>query len=91
MSLSFWVFFLLSGLLAGIMHTVGLQIPDSALGTLYGPSISRPEETQAIGASLIFFGFMIWLSRVYLGDVIRQCFHPTRTPAKSAGCPPDIP
>jgi hypothetical protein len=76
-SLSFWVFFLLSGLLAGILHTVGLQIPDSALGTLYGPSVSRPEETQAIGASLIFFGFMIWLSRVYLGDVIRQCFHPT--------------
>ncbi len=77
-SLSFWVFFLLAGLLAGILQTTGLQIPESALGTLFGPSISRPEETQTIGASLIFFGFMIWLARSYLGDVVRQCFSPHR-------------
>ena len=75
-SLSFWVFFLLAGLLTGILHTAGLQIPDSALGTLFGPSIAHPEETQAIGASLIFFLFIIWLARTYLGEVIRQCFSP---------------
>ncbi len=75
-SLSFWIFFLLAGLLTGILQAVGLQIPDSALGTLFGPSISRPEEIQVIGASLIFFGFMIWLARTYLGEVFRQCFHP---------------
>ncbi len=72
-SLSFWVFFLLAGLLAGILQASGLQIPDTALGTLFGPSIVRPEEIQAVGASLVFFLFMIWLARDYLGDVIRQC------------------
>jgi hypothetical protein len=77
-SLSFWLFFLLAGLVTGILQTSGLRIPDSALGTLYGPSIARPEETQAIGASLVFFAFMIWLARSYLGDVFRQCFQPSR-------------
>ena len=45
-SLSFWFFFLFAGLLAGVLQTSGLQIPDSALGTLFGPIISRPEETD---------------------------------------------
>ena len=75
-SLSFWFFFLFAGLLAGVLQTSGLQIPDSALGTLFGPIISRPEETQIIGASLVFFVFMIWLAREYLFDVIRQCLRP---------------
>ncbi len=73
-SLSFWVFFLLAGLFAGFLQTSGLRLADSALGTLYGPSISRPEETQIIGASLVFFAFMLWLARAYLVDVLRQCF-----------------
>ena len=73
-SLSFWVFFLLAGLLTGILQTSGLQIPDTALGTLFGTSIVRPEEIQAVGASFVFFLFMIWLARDYLSDVIRQCF-----------------
>ncbi|KAB2887356.1 MAG: hypothetical protein F9K32_20035 [Desulfobulbaceae bacterium] len=72
-SLSFWVFFLLTGLLTGILQTSGLQIPDTALGTLFGTSIVRPEEIQVVGASLVFFLFMIWLARDYLSDVIRQC------------------
>jgi hypothetical protein len=76
-SLSFWIFFLLAGLFTGILQTSGLRIADSALGTLYGPSIARPEETQAIGASLIFFAFMIWLARAYLIEVFRQCFRKT--------------
>ena len=75
-SLSFWFFFLFAGLLAGVLQTSGLQIPDSALGTLFGPIISRPEETQIIGASLVFFVFMIWLAREYLFDVVRQCLRP---------------
>ncbi len=73
-SLSFWVFFLLAGLFAGFLQTSGLRIADSALGTLYGPSISRPEETQIIGASLVFFAFILWLARAYLADVLRRCF-----------------
>lgn len=75
-SFSFWVFFLLGGLVAGILQSTGMQIPDSALGTLFGPVISRPEETQVIGASLVFFCFMIWLAREYLLDTARQCLRP---------------
>jgi hypothetical protein len=75
-SFSFWFFFLLAGLLAGVLHSSGMQIPLSALGTLFGPSISGPEETQIIGAGLIFFGFMIWLARDYLLDVGKQCLRP---------------
>ncbi len=86
-SLSFWMFFLLAGLVTGILQTSGLRIPDSALGTLYGPSIARPEETQAIGASLVFFGFMIWLARAYLADVFRQCFHANRDTSEAGWIP----
>lgn len=78
-SLSFWIFFLLAGLLTGLLQSSGLHIPDTALGTLFGPTISRPEETQAIGANVIFFGFMIWLARHYLFDVGRQCIRPDAT------------
>lgn len=75
-SLSFWLFFLLAGLLTGILQASGVQIPDSALGTLFGPVISRPEETQVIGASIVFFCFMIWLAREFLLDTARQCLRP---------------
>jgi hypothetical protein len=75
-SFSFWFFFLLAGLFAGILQASGLQIPLAAMGTLFGPTISGPEETQIIGAGLIFFGFMIWLARDYLLDVARQCLRP---------------
>ncbi len=75
-SFSFWLFFLLAGLLAGFLQTSGVQIPDSALGTLFGPAISRPEETQVIGASIVFFLFMIWLAREHLFETARQCLRP---------------
>jgi hypothetical protein len=75
-SFSFWLFFLLAGLVTGILQTSGLQIPDSALGTLFGPVISRPEETQVIGATIVFFAFMVWLAREYLLKTIRQCVRP---------------
>ncbi len=75
-SFSFWVFFLLAGLVTGILQASGLQIPDSALGTLFGPVISRPEETQVIGATIVFFGFMVWLAREYLLNTIKQCVRP---------------
>lgn len=83
-SFSFWLFFLLAGLLAGILQASGVQIPDSALGTLYGPVISRPEETQVIGASIVFFCFMIWLARTYLLETVMQCLRPG-TPSPGAG------
>jgi hypothetical protein len=75
-SFSFWLFFLLAGLVTGVLQSSGLRIPDSALGTLFGPVISRPEETQVIGATIVFFGFMVWLAREYLLNTVRQCVRP---------------
>lgn len=86
-SLSFWLFFLLAGLFAGLLQSTGLQIPATSLGTLFGPTISSPEETQVIGASIIFFAFMIWLARDYLGSVIRQCIHPAEQEMEAGWVP----
>lgn len=86
-SLSFWVFFLLAGLFAGFLQASGLRIPDSAMGTLFGPSISRPEETQIIGASVVFFGFMLWLAREYLADALRQWFGGKADPGEVSWIP----
>jgi hypothetical protein len=71
-SFSFWFFFLLSGLFYGILEISGLNIPASALGVTFGPTITRPEETQMIGAYFVFFLFIIWLSRQHLLEVIKE-------------------
>lgn len=71
-SFSFWFFFFAGGLLIGILGTLGYNIPDAALGITFGPTLSRPEETQMIGAYFIFFIFIIWLGRQHLMDVLRQ-------------------
>ncbi|MCA1945075.1 MAG: hypothetical protein LDL30_07300 [Desulfovibrio sp.] len=65
-SLSFWVFFLLAGLMGGMLATMGLQPPPAALGLTFGPSIASPEEAQTIGAFLVFFLFLVWLGRRHL-------------------------
>lgn len=71
-SFSFWVFYLLGGLLIGILALLGYTIPDAALGTTFGPTLARPEETQMIGAYIVFFIFIFWLGRQHIIDVIRQ-------------------
>jgi hypothetical protein len=71
-SLSFWLFFILGGLLYGLLSLLGYNIPASALGITFGPTLSRPEETQMIGAYAIFFVFLVWLARQHLTDVVRQ-------------------
>ncbi|GAB4340364.1 MAG: hypothetical protein Kow0089_13940 [Desulfobulbaceae bacterium] len=75
-SLSFWVFFLAGGLLYGLLSTLGYTIPSAALGITFGPTLSRPEETQMIGAYGVFFLFLIWLSRQHLRDIVVQTFRP---------------
>jgi hypothetical protein len=72
-SFSFWLFFLLGGLLYGLLGVLGYNIPAAALGVTFGPTLSRPEETQIIGAYGVFFVFILWLSRHHLADVARQC------------------
>jgi hypothetical protein len=72
-SFSFWSFFLAGGLLFGLLSVLGYNIPAAALGITFGPTLSRPEETQVIGAYAIFFLFVLWLARHHLLDVARQC------------------
>ena len=57
MSFSLWVFFLAGALLIGLLNVLGINIPAAALGVTFGATLSRPEETQAIGAYLVFFSF----------------------------------
>lgn len=71
-SFSFWFFFLLSGLFYGILEVAGLSIPASALGVTFGPTLTRPEETQMIGAYIVFFIFIIWLARQHLFQVLKE-------------------
>lgn len=73
-SFSFWFFFLLGGLLYGILDKIGYVVPVSDLGVTFGPTLTRPEEMQMIGAYGIFFLFLLWLARHHLLDVSRQSF-----------------
>jgi hypothetical protein len=71
-SFSFWIFFILGGLLFGLLTVMGYSIPAAALGITFGPTLSRPEEMQMVGAYGVFFLFLLWLARYHLIDVSRQ-------------------
>ncbi|WP_027183495.1 DUF6785 family protein [Desulfovibrio inopinatus] len=71
-SFSFWLFYLAGGLLFGLLSVVGYQVPASALGVTFGPTLQRPEETQMIGGYIVFFLFLVWLARFHLLDVARR-------------------
>ncbi len=71
-SFSFWFFFLAVGLLYGILNMMGYAIPASELGITFGPTLTRPEEMQMIGAYGVFFLFLAWLARHHLYEVTRQ-------------------
>jgi hypothetical protein len=73
-SFSFWFFFLLGTLLFGLLSVLGLNIPAAALGVTFGPTISRPEETQMVGAYIVFFLFLAWLARFHFVDIVRKGF-----------------
>lgn len=77
-SFSFWFFFLAGGLLYGVLHLLGYSIPSSELGVTFGPTLTRPEEMQMIGAYGIFFLFLVWLARLHLLDVCKQSFFLTK-------------
>lgn len=83
-SFSFWFFFIMGGLLIGILSILGYNIPAAALGITFGPTLSRPEETQMIGAYGVFFIFLLWLARFHLLDVFRRSFMPwKKEPSRS--------
>lgn len=69
-SFSLWSFFLMGGLLPGLLQVVGWRLPAAALGTSFGPGLAKVEEMQMIGASAVFFLFIVWLARDYLRLVL---------------------
>jgi hypothetical protein len=69
-SFSFWFFFIAGALLVGLLGFLGINIPAAALGVTFGPTLSRPEETQMIGAYLVFFVFLAWLARYHFLDIL---------------------
>lgn len=71
---SLWVFFILGRLLPGILGFFGWRLPAAALGTTFGPVLSRVEEMQMIGAFAVFFLFILWLARQHLWFVLRSLF-----------------
>ena len=77
-ALSFWFFYLLGGLLSGLLSVLGYSVPAAASGTTFGPTLARPEETQMIGATVVFFLFILWLGRHHLSQVLRQAFSSAR-------------
>lgn len=70
-SFSFWLFFLVGGLMSGVLAAMGLQPPAAALGEVFGPVLSQPDQAQVIGAFLVFFFFLLWLGRKHLSDAVR--------------------
>ncbi|MFP4476510.1 MAG: DUF6785 family protein [Desulfatibacillaceae bacterium] len=73
-SFSFWVFFMLGSLFIGALSVLGYNIPAGALGVTFGPTLTRPEECQMIGAYGVFFFFLVWLARAHLLEVARASF-----------------
>ena len=73
-SLSLWLFFVLGALMPGFLSIFGLKIPEAALGTTFGPVISKVEEMQAVGAYGVFAIFLIWLAREHLLITFKSFF-----------------
>ena len=71
-SFSFWLFYIAGALLIGVLYVLGLNIPEAALGVTFGPTITRPEETQMIGAYLVFFVFLAWLARFHFVELLQK-------------------
>jgi len=77
-SFSMWVFYLLGGLLFGLLYVLGWQLPEAALGTTLGPDLIRPESAQTIGSYIIFFIFLVWLARHHLKETFMSFLKPKR-------------
>ena len=73
-SFSLWFFFFMCGLLFVFLNILGYSIPASELGVTFGPTLTRPEEMQMIGAYGVFFVFLVWLARHHLHDAASRSF-----------------
>ncbi len=75
-SFSFWFFFILGAFFTGFLSVLGFSFPASELGTTFGPTLSNPEETQMIGAFIVFAIFLVWLARFHFKEMI---YHAVQT------------
>ena len=73
-SFSFWFFFIWGAFFTGILSVAGLSFPASELGTTFGTTLSRPEETQMIGAFIVFALFLVWLARFHFKAILVHAF-----------------
>lgn len=71
-SFSFWFFYLAGAFLIGVLSFLGFNIPAASLGVTFGPTLSRPEEMQMVGAYVVFFIFLAWLARFHFSDVFKK-------------------
>ncbi|MCP4687860.1 MAG: hypothetical protein GY859_07400 [Desulfobacterales bacterium] len=83
-SVSFWLFYILGALLIGLLSALGYTIPPASLGVMFGPTLSRPEEMQMIGAYGVFFLFILWLARFHLRDAVQQAFFLRKTDTRAS-------
>jgi len=73
-SFSFCFFFIASVFFTGLLSVMGLSFPASELGTTFGPTLASPEETQMIGAFIIFAIFLVWLARFHFKEMVTHAF-----------------
>jgi hypothetical protein len=71
-SFSFWFFYIAGAFLIGALNFLGFNIPAASLGVTFGPTLSRPEEMQMVGAYIVFFIFLAWLARFHFSDVFKK-------------------
>jgi hypothetical protein len=60
--------------MTGLLAMMGLSFPASELGTTFGPTLSNPEETQMIGAFIVFAIFLVWLARFHYKEIFIHAF-----------------
>ncbi len=73
-SFSFWFFFILGAFFTGVLSVAGLGLSAADLGVTFGPTLSRPEETQMIGAFFVFAVFLVWLARFHFSEMAKHAF-----------------
>lgn len=71
-SFSFWFFFILGAFFTGVLSVTGYSFPASELGTTFGPTLASPEETQMIGAFIVFAIFLVWLARFHFIEMTKN-------------------
>ena len=69
---SFWFFYIFGAFFMGFLYVIGFDVPQSAMGINFGPNLARPAEATVIGATAIFFLFILWLAREHLITVFKS-------------------